>query len=391
MTTPADAAGSGEVERATTLELFLDLVFVFTVTQLTSLVSHPTGLAAYGKAALILGVTWWMYDGFVWLTGNLSMARPGYRMGVFAGMAGFLLMALAIPGVFGATAASADNALVFGLAYLGVTALHAGLFATAPNTSAQAIRRIAPFNFAAAALVLLAAFLPVDWRWVGWLGALVVIASTSLFGRIDGWSVSAWHFVERHGLVLIVALGESIVAIGIGAEGRRLTPELIATALLALVLSGTLWWLYFDRDDEAAAEAFAATGGNTRSRLGLWIAYVHVVMVAGVILMAAGVRAIVADPGAPARAAAAWNVAAGVGLYVAGESAFRSILHLGPSWRRAVVVGAVVLTVPVGQWVSGVLQLVLVTAAMVVLILTEGARAGQRSGAGDAAIGRGGG
>jgi low temperature requirement protein LtrA len=157
------------------------------------------------------------------------------------------------------------------------------------------------------------------------------------------------------------------------------------------VLSGTLWWLYFDRDDEAAAEAFAATGGNTRSRLGLWIAYVHVVMVAGVILMAAGVRAIVADPGAPARAAAAWNVAAGVGLYVAGESAFRSILHLGPSWRRAVVVGAVVLTVPVGQWVSGVLQLVLVTAAMVVLILTEGARAGQRSGAGDAAIGRGGG
>ena len=119
MTTPADATGSGEVERATTLELFLDLVFVFTVTQLTGLVSHPTGLADYGKAALILGVTWWMYDGFVWLTGNLSMARPGYRMGVFAGMAGFLLMALAIPGVFGATAASADNALVFGLAYLG--------------------------------------------------------------------------------------------------------------------------------------------------------------------------------------------------------------------------------------------------------------------------------
>ena len=391
MTSPADAAGSGEVERATTLELFLDLVFVFTVTQLTGLVSHPTGLADYGKAALILGVTWWMYDGFVWLTGNLSMARPGYRMGVFAGMAGFLLMALAIPGVFGATAASADNALVFGLAYLGVTALHAGLFATAPNASAQAIRRIAPFNFGAAALVLLAAFLPVDWRWVGWLGALVVIASTSLFGRTDGWSVSAWHFVERHGLVVIVALGESIVAIGIGAEGRRLTPELIATALLALVLSGTLWWLYFDRDDEAAAQAFAATGGNTRSRLGLWIAYVHVVMVAGVILMAAGVRAIVADPGAPARAAAAWNVAAGVSLYVAGESAFRSVLRLGPSWRRVVVVGAVVLTVPVGQWVSGVLQLVLVTAAMVVLILTEGTRAGQLSGAGDAAGGRGGG
>ena len=108
-------------------------------------------------------------------------------------------------------------------------------------------------------------------------------------------------------------------------------------------------------------------------------------MVAGVILMAAGVRAIVADPGAPARAAAAWNVAVGVSLYVAGESAFRSVLHLGPSWRRAVVVGAVVLTVPVGQWVSGVLQLVLVTAAMAVLILTEVACAGQAAGSGPGA------
>ena len=388
MTSPADAAGSGEVERASTLELFLDLVFVFTVTQLTQLVSQPEGLAAYGQAALILAVTWWMYDGYVWLTGNVSMRRPVNRVGIFVGMAGFLLMALAIPGVFTDT----NDAVVFGLAYLGVNVVHAVLFSTAGNSSAHAIWRIAPFNIAARAT---GADRGIRGRRLA-LDALprrhrrhhVEFVLRPVTGLGDpGLALRRAPRARDHRRVRARAWWPSVPV----PPGRRWTPGLAATATLALGLSAAMWWVYFDRDDEAAAQAFAATGGNTRSRLGLWIAYVHVVMVAGVILMAAGVRAIVADPGTPARAAAAWNVAAGVSLYVAGESAFRSVLRLGPSWRRAVVVGAVVLTVPVGQWVSGVLQLVLVTAAMVVLILTEGTRAGQLSGAGDAAGGRGGG
>jgi low temperature requirement protein LtrA len=111
-----------------------------------------------------------MYDGFVFLTGNVTMDRTANRMGIFAGMAGFLLMALAIPGAFGATDAASDSGIVFGLAYLGVTLVHAVMFKTAPTSSAQAIRRIAPFNLAGAALVLAAGFVDEDWRWV-WLAA----------------------------------------------------------------------------------------------------------------------------------------------------------------------------------------------------------------------------
>lgn len=138
---------SAEIERASTLELFLDLVFVFTVTQLTELVAHPHGAGDYVDAALILGLTWWMYDGYIWLTGNVRTDRAGPRLAVFAGMGGYLLMALSIPAAFGPTEeAAGDSGVVFGLAFLAVTVIHTLLFSTAPNTSARAIWSVAPFN-----------------------------------------------------------------------------------------------------------------------------------------------------------------------------------------------------------------------------------------------------
>ena len=126
-------ASSTEIERVGTLELFLDLVFVFTVTQLTDFVSGSHPGSDYGKAALVLLVTWWMYDGYVWLTGNVALSRTPPRLALFAGMAGFLLMAIAIPGAFGTTAtAHGDSGIVFGVAFLAVTLVHVGLFGIVP-------------------------------------------------------------------------------------------------------------------------------------------------------------------------------------------------------------------------------------------------------------------
>jgi low temperature requirement protein LtrA len=373
MTAPAERSDT-EVERASTLELFLDLVFVFTVTQLTELVSHPHGFSSYGEAALILLITWWMYDGYVWLTGNIRMDSPLSRLAIFAGMAGFLLMALAIPGVFEEGGVAGDSALVFGLAYTGVVVLHMLMFSTAPNSSAQAIRRIAPFNLGGATLVLVAAFVSEEWRWMFWLAAVIVMLSSSLFGRLEGWSVSPTHFIERHGLVIIVALGESVVAIGVGAAGLPVDGSLAATAVLALALSAAMWWVYFDRDDEEAATVMVATHADHRSQLGLWIAYAHVVMIAGIIVTAAGITSILSHPTEPSETAAAWNLAIGLAVYLLGEAYFRFSLGLGPPFKRLLAAALMLLTVPIGLALSGMAQLAATFALLVLLLVGESLR-----------------
>jgi low temperature requirement protein LtrA len=370
--TSDNATGVVEIERASTLELFLDLVFVFTVTQLTELVAHPDGFRSYGQAALILAVTFWMYDGFVWLTGTVSLSRPAIRVSIFAAMAGFLVMAMAIPTAFGPSDSSSfDGGVAFGAAYLAVTLIHAGLFSTAPTSSATAIWRLAPFNIAGATLVLIAGFVEEDWRWVLWLLAVAVMISNTVMRREQGFTLSATHFVERHGLVILIALGESIVAIGAGTAGLKIDAALATTAALALALSASMWWLYFDRDDERAGRVLVGTARGRQARLGMWIAYSHLVMVAGVVLMAAGVEAIVAHPKDPAETAAAWNMAVGTAVYLLGEGWFRRSLGVGRWVRRLIASALLLATVAVGRASSGLTQLTVAVAIVIVLLVLE--------------------
>ena len=361
-----------DIERVTTLELFLDLVFVFTVTQLTGLVSGPHSGGGYVKAGLILVVTWWMYDGYVWLTGNVALHRPHKRLVLFVGMGGFLLMAIAIPGAFGVTEeALSDTGIVFGCAYLVVTLVHTGLFSTAPNLSAQAIWRIAPFNLVGAVVVIAAGFISEDWRWIGWAVGITVMLSSSLFGRSRGFSVSAAHFAERHGLVIIIALGESIVDIGLSASGLRIDGNLVAAALLGLALSATMWWVYFDRDDQLAESTLTAEEGDGRSRMGLWLAYTHLVMIAGIVVMSAGVKLVVAHPASHAAAGDAWNLAAGVAIYLLGEAWFGVALGTRGGWRMLLAAAVIVATVPLGTHVNGLAQLGALVGVMVLLVASD--------------------
>ncbi len=136
----------------------------------------------------------------------------------------------------------------------------------------------------------------------------------------------------------------------------------MATALLALALSATMWWLYFDRDDEVAAAVMAATAGDRRSDLG---------MVAGIVVMAAGVKSIVAHPTDAAETAGAWNLATGVAVYILGDAVFRHSLGLGPSGRRLVVAGLFILTAPLEAEASGLAQLAADVGLMILLIVTE--------------------
>ena len=212
-----------EAPRVTNLELFFDLVFVFTVTQLTALlVDEPTVLGLF-RVVLLLGIIFWMYGGYAWLTNAVTTDRVTRRLLLLGGMAGFLVLALAVPRAF------AGGGPAFGLAYLLVVLIHSGLYTRATvGSAASAILRLSPFNVASALLVVAGGFVAGNARVLLWAVAFALEWFTPSLAGVRGFHISPAHFVERHGLVVIVALGESVVAIGIGAAGLPLDLRLAA-------------------------------------------------------------------------------------------------------------------------------------------------------------------
>src|SRR5690348_10537104 len=232
--TPASASG----ENVTPLELFFDLVFVFTITQLTSLLAKDPTLAGLVQMVLIFGNVWWMYGGYAWLTNVVPPRELGVRLLLLLGMGGFLVVALAIPTAF------AGGGLAFGLGYLVVTLVHTGVFLrTTQQSAVKAVLALGPFNLTTAGLLVVAGLVVGPARWLLFGAGFVLHWFTPVFARPGGFPVRSAHFVERHGLILLIAIGESVVAVGIGLGAIALPAGRIATALLGLALAAGLWWL----------------------------------------------------------------------------------------------------------------------------------------------------
>ena len=353
--------------RVSTLELFFDLVFVFTITQLTAiLVDHP-GVRGVLQVILMLGVTWWMYGGYAWLTNAVAADTTARRLFLMGGMAGFLTMALSIPGAFG----KGDGA-AFGLGYLLVTLVHTALFTkTSAESVLRAILRISPFNLISAALVLTAGIIGGTTEYVLWAVAFVLQLITPLLSGTEGFTVAPAHFVERHGLVVIIAFGESIVALGIGATGLAVDGALVGVAVLGLALTGCLWWAYFGGDDVKAEDALRDTPPDRRP----WVAlcaygYAHLVLLSGVVALAAGIKKAIGHAFEHATPLAAWYLASGIALFLLGDVLFRATLGIGGNRYRLIAVPLSVATVPLGLDVAVVGQL---GALVAVLVATLGA------------------
>ena len=231
--------------RVSTIELFFDLVFVFTITQLTSLlVAEPTGVGV-ARVALIFGNVWWMYGGYAWLTNAVPPRETVLRLLILVGMAGFLVVALAIPEAFG------DSGVAFGIGYLVVTFVHTGLFLRSSEESAvRAMSRLGPFNTITAALLLVAGFTSGAAQWTLWASAFVLHWASPAVTAVGGFRIRAKHFVERHGALMIVAFGESVADVGIGAEHDKVTIALAVSATLGLALTAALWWAFFGTGDD---------------------------------------------------------------------------------------------------------------------------------------------
>ncbi|UQN06170.1 low temperature requirement protein A [Deinococcus sp. QL22] len=365
---PSEEAGA-PVQRVGTIELFFDLVFVFALTQLTSLVAHPHGPADYGKALLVFMTLMWIYDGYVWLGGNVEFGGERQRRLIFVAMGGFFVMALSIPTVFD------GGGLPYALGLLTVTSIHALMFKTSHNSSAQAIWQIAPYNFGAALLVLAAAFVHPPYDWPLWAAAVATLLSSTLLGRERQFQLSPRHFVERHGLIIIIALGESIVAVGSGVGKLALTGPLLGYGVLALMLSALLWWTYFHRDDARAEHIFLHAHPKERSRMAiLGYGYGHFAMVCGIILIAAGLKVGVVHPTGHPDAVGIWNLTFGITLYLLGDVIYRRALGIGPGWVRLLLAAALLLTIPVGLIYGALPHLVLCVLLLTSLLWIEAAR-----------------
>src|ERR687894_1768100 len=270
-------------KRVAPLELFFDLVFVFALTQVTLLMSDNPTWEGLGQGMLVLTALWWAWGAYAWLTNYIAADEGLERLLMFAVMGAFLIAALAVPQAFG------DDALIFGVAYAVARWLHVFIWAEANDDvdTGQAIARLARTAVPAPALLIIAGFVDDGTvRAALWIVALGIdLAGPYVFG-VRGFRVSAGHFAERFSLIVIIALGESIVAIGAGVSGD-IDAGVIVAALLGIVLSCSLWWAYFDVVALVFERRFREATGDRRVLLARdAYSYLHLPMIAGVILIA---------------------------------------------------------------------------------------------------------
>lgn len=243
------ADDAADEHAVTPLELFFDLALVFAVTQVTSLLVHDPTWPGVLRGMLVLAALWWAWSGYAWLTSAVDVDEGGVRLAMLAAMAAMLIVGLAVPDAFG------DDGVLFGVAYLAVRVLHLIVYAAVGRGDRDlrlALLRIAPTELTAGVLLVGAGAFEGNVRLALWILAVGVDYVGPFLADLRGWYIAPEHFAERHGLVMLVALGESVIAIGVGV-GHDLDTGVITAAVLGMIVVFALWWLYFDVTSSPAA------------------------------------------------------------------------------------------------------------------------------------------
>jgi low temperature requirement protein LtrA len=368
--TEIEEAGVDEREaRVTPLELFFDLVFVFAITQVTGLLSSDPSWEGLARGVLILGALWWAWTAYAWLTNTLDAEEELVRLAMLAAMAAMLLVALSVPLAFD------HDAALFGIAYLLVRVLHVGLYAIAGKGDRDllgAVLRLVPTAVAGPSLILAAALFDGVTQGALWAGALVIDYVGPALGRGRGWRVSPGHFAERHGLIVLIALGESIVALGVGAGALHLDAGTIVAAVLGIVVISALWWSYFDWFTLAGERLLTRAEGAARATLARDVySYVHLTFVAGIVLFALGLKKTLGDAGHHLDVVPAFGLCCGLAVYFLGHVLVRLRVSRTTGRGRATATVVLAALFPVALAVPALIALALVATACTGLIVYE--------------------
>jgi low temperature requirement protein LtrA len=359
-------------EQVTPLELFFDLVFVLALTQCTTLIARTPTWEGVLKGMLVLGVLWWSWTGYAWLTSVVDPDEGAVRLAMFAAMAAFLVAALCVPGAFG------SEALLFACAYAAVRAAHIALFMIASHEDRELRRSViglAVSTGIGVGLLVAAAFAGGALQLGLWGLALVLDLGGPLLFGIDGWKLVPGHFAERHGGIVIIALGESIVAIGIG-ERSTIGAGIVVAAVLGMVVAAALWWAYFDVVAIVAGRRLArAAPGREQNQIARdSYSYLHLPMVAGIALIAVGLKRTLIAVDDPLKLVPAVALLGGAAMYLLAHVAFRLRNMHSLSTRRLVCAIVLLALVPVGTSLPALATLGILACALVAMITYEALR-----------------
>ncbi len=358
-----------EQETVTPLELFFDLVFVLAFTQCTALMADDPTWSGVAKGLLVLGVLWWSWVGYAWLTSVIDPEEDAVRIAIFAAMAALLIVGLCVPEAFG------DAALILACAYAVVRIAHIALFMLAsrdqPNLRSSVIG-LAISTAIASGLLVGASF--ADGTLQGGLWALALaldIAGPYFFGA-EGWQLKAHHFAERHGLIVIIALGESIVAVGVGAE-HGVDAGIAVAAIVGTAVAAALWWLYFDVvalvAERRLADAEPGREQNEMARDSYSI--LHLPMVAGIVLVALGMKKTLGHVEDPLKLVPAVALLGGAAMYLLAHVAFRYRHIHTLNTRRLALAVLLVAFVPIAVEIPALATISVLAAALALLIAIE--------------------
>ena len=355
--------------RVTPLELFFDLVFVLALTQCTALMADDPTWEGLARGLLVLGVLWWSWVGYSWLTSVVNPEEGVVRFAIFAAMAALLVVALCVPAAFD------DLALLFAAAYAVVRWAQIVLFWVAARDDPALRQSVAGLAASTALGVgLLVAASAANGVVQGALWALALLLDMGgpyLFGS-EGWKLVPDHFAERHGLILIIALGESIVAIGVGAEAG-VDAGVVAAAVLGVGVAAALWWLYFDIVALVAARRLEkAAPGRERNEIARdSFSYLHFPMVAGIVLLALGLKKTLEHVEDPLKLVPAAATLGGTAIYLLAHVAFRWRNVHRFSWQRLVCAIVLVALIPAGTELPALATLGIVLAVLAAVIAYE--------------------
>ncbi len=359
-------------QRVTPLELFFDLVFVFAITQVTSLLAADPTWHGLVRGLLVLGALWWAWAAYAWLTNTLNPEEGAVRIAMFAVTGAMLIVALAVPEAFD------EHGVIFGVAYLFVRIMHLVLYALAARGDHDllgAVLRMTPSSTISGVLILIAGFLEDDQRVALWIIALAIDYLGVLVGRGQGWRLSPGHFVERHGLVVIIAIGESIVALGVSASGTPLTAGVITTALVGMTIATALWWTYFDWVAIVIEHRLRQATGTAQTTLARdAFSYLHFVMVAGIVLFAMSLKKALAHYDAHLAAVPATALCAGLGAYLLAHVLLRYRISRTIGHGRPVAFVGLMVLWPFADDMPALAALSIAATIFVALIAYEGIR-----------------
>ena len=374
--------GSQTEERVKPLELFFDLVFVFGLTQVTTMLSADPTWGGLVRGLAVLAAIWWAWAAYAWLTNTLNPEEGIVRIAMFVVMAAMVVVALAVPEAFD------EHGVIFGVAYLIVRAMHLALYALAARGDHDllgAVLRMTPSSTISGVLILGAGFTEGRERTALWLVALAIDYLGVIVGRGQGWRLSPGHFAERHGLIVIIAIGESIVALGVGAAGTPLSAGVITAAVVGMTIAAALWWTYFDWVAIVVEQQLRRTTGAEQATLARdAYSYLHFAMVAGIVLFAVSMKKTLAEFDEQLGPVPVAALCGGLALYLLAHILLR--LRIAPVvgttvsfWRRIgrgrpLALLALLAFWPVAGEVPALAALAVVAAIFVALVAYEAIR-----------------